>query len=422
MIQFVRAITLLMIVAGSPVLAGDWPQWRGPQRTGHVPAGEPVPQTLPPAPKVVWHVPVGYALASPVVAGKRVIYLDLKNGKEVAHAADANSGNELWSAELDEGFKDNQTPSGPRCTPVIDGDLVFAQSCRGELRCLNAGDGKVIWRTNYVKDHGATFIGEKGQAQGASRHGFNAPPLVDGDRLIALVGGKPKAAVVCIDKRTGAIIWKAQEATPAYAAPVIANVAGVRQLLAFMADGLMAIDPANGKLLWRIPIQTAFGRHVTAPIIVENLVVVSSHQAGLMAIKVSKISGGLNATQAWVSKDLAINFMCPVAVGQHLYGVGPRKNLICVNVITGEQASSKDGYFAGSANNAHAGIIAIGDKLLMLTDGGELVLFAADPTQFRELARAPVCGKTWCNPAYANGRLYLRDERELYCVEVVPQQ
>src|SRR5687768_7139777 len=184
MISLLRTGALVLIVGCQVALAADWPQWRGPQRTGHFPAGEAAPQTLPPAPKVVWHVPVGYGLASPVVSAGKVFHLDLENGKEVVNAADANTGKELWSAELDEGFKDTQTPMGPRCTPVVDGDMVFAQSCRGELKCLNASDGKVVWRTNFVKDHGATFIGEKGQAQGAVRHGYNAPPLVDGDRLI----------------------------------------------------------------------------------------------------------------------------------------------------------------------------------------------------------------------------------------------
>jgi outer membrane protein assembly factor BamB len=400
-------------------LAADWPQWRGPQRSGHVPPGVVVPETLPAAPKVLWQIPIGYGLASPVVAGGKIVYLDIQSGKEVVHAADALTGKDAWAVELDEGFKDNQTPMGPRCTPVIDGGLLYAQSCRGELKCLALADGRVVWRTNFVKDLGATFIGEKGSAEGASRHGFNAPPLMDGDRLIALVGGKPGAAVVCFDKRTGNVVWKAREGTPAYSAPVIAQIAGVRQLVAFMADGVMSLDPADGRLLWRLPIKTAFGRHVMAPVVVGDMVVVSSHQVGLIGIRVAKDGNALKAEKAWTSKESAVNFMSPVAVGQHLYGVGPRKNLICVDVMSGRQAWSQDGLLAGSANNAHAGIIAMGEKLLVLTDRGELVLIPADPKEYREIARAAVCGQNWCNPAYADGKVYLRDAGELRCVEVV---
>ncbi|HVK58049.1 MAG TPA: PQQ-binding-like beta-propeller repeat protein, partial [Candidatus Kapabacteria bacterium] len=137
----------------------------------------------------------------------------------------------------------------------------------------------------------------------------------------------------------------------------------------------------------------------------DDVVVVSSHQAGLIGTKVS----GRNGEQAWVSKDSAINTASPVSVGKYLYGLGPRKNLICVEIATGKQMWSKEGYFQGSADKAYGGFMVIGENVLCLTDTGSLVMFAASPNEFKEVGQAQVCGANWCNPAYADGVLYLRD-------------
>jgi outer membrane protein assembly factor BamB len=412
-------VVLLCLASPSCALADDWPQWRGPERTGHVPAGAAVPATLPPAPTVVFKAALGNGLASPVVASGRVFILDVEDNKEIVRAFDAGTGQPVWSAPLDAAHKDSQSPAGPRCTPVVDGGLVYAQSCRGQLAAFGAADGKPVWQANFVKDFGASFVGEKGQAQGAVRHGYNGSPLTDGGRLIALVGGKENAAVVAFDKATGKVVWKAQTGTPAYAPPVIATVAGRRQLLAFMVEGLMSLDPEDGELLWQVPLKTAFGRHVTTPTVIGDTVLVASHQFGLTGIRVTKDGDALKAERAWTSKEAAINFCSPVAVGGHLYALGPQKNLICVDPTTGKIAWSKEGFSVAAAGNAHAGLLVMGPNLLVLTDGGALVLVAADPTAYKEVGRTQVAGTNWCMPAYAQGVLYLRDQRDLYGVRLV---
>jgi outer membrane protein assembly factor BamB len=398
----------------------DWAQWRGPARTGYVPAGAAVPSELPAAPKVLWRMPLTDGVSSPVVAGGKVICLDNQQGKESVHAFDAGTGKVLWSVDLDEVHKDTQSKPGPRCTPLVDGDRVYAQSCRGELKCLALADGKMVWETNYVKDFGATFIGEKGNAPGATRHGYDGSPLIDGGHLIAEVGGKDGAAIVCFDKLNGKVIWKSQNDTPAYAAPIISTIDGVRQLIAFMVEGVMAIDPVDGKFLWRAPVKTALGRHVTTPVVVGNMVLVASHQAGLLGIKVDKQGDGFKGVQVWAAKESAINFSSPVAVGDYLYGLGPNKNLICVDVQSGKQTWSKTGYSGSDGGHAHAGMIVMGQNLLVLMDNGQLALVAADPKAYHEVSRAQVCGTNWCNPAYADGKLYFRDARELWCVQLLP--
>ena len=157
---------------------------------------------------------------------------------------------------------------------------------------------------------------------------------------------------------------------------------------------------------------------MTAPVWHEDVVVVSSHQAGLIGTKVT----GKQGEQAWVSKESAINTASPVSVGGYLYGIGPRKNLICVEIATGKQMWSKDGYIQSSADKADGGFMVVGENILCLTDTGSLVMFAASPQEFKEIGQAQVCGVNWCNPAYADGRLYLRDGNkgpgELMCLDL----
>ena len=187
-----------------------------------------------------------------------------------------------------------------------------------------------------------------------------------------------------------------------------------------MADGVIALDLSDGKLLWRSPIKTTFARHVITPNVWEDMVCVSSHEVGLIGVKISRHDKDWQADQAWVSKEEAINFSSPVAVGEYLYGLGPSKNFMCVDLKTGKQMWSQTGEINTGAWQAHAAFIVMDKNILALTDGGQLVLFASDPQAFREISKAQVCGKTWCNPAYSDGKLFLRDAHELMCVALMP--
>jgi outer membrane protein assembly factor BamB len=397
--------------------ATDWPQWRGPERTGHVPASEPVITALPAEPKVLWRIPVGDGFASPVVASGKVIFLDNKDAMEIAHAADAATGKILWSTPIFSSHQDG-FGIGPRCTPVADGERVFVQSAKGEFQCLNSADGKAIWRTNFVEDFGALYIGETGTAAGASRHGATGSPIIDGAKILAQVGSANGASIVAFDQATGKVVWKSQNDQTAYAAPFLATVAGVRQFISFTADGLIGLDPETGALLWRVPLTTRLARHVTTPVVWNDLVIVASHQLGLVATRLTKTAEGLTASEAWVNKKMTINFTSPVVAGQHLYGLGPAKNFVCIDLATGKLAWEKTGLIQTEGGRAEAGFLVTGSNILTLTDAGELVLFAADPKEYRELGRTQACGKNWCNPAYVGGRLYLRDARELICLDL----
>ncbi len=366
-------------------------------------------QTLPEDPEILLKRSTGAGFASPVVADQTLYLFDEQNGQETLHALDTQSGESRWHVPIGPVFKDGQGAPGPRNTPQVDGDRVYAVTCRGELHCRRTSDGSLLWSRSYTQDFGAIFIGEKGNIQGAARHGNNGSPLIEGDHLYACAGGQNGASVVCLNKRSGKLVWSSQSDLAGYAPPVRATVGGSDQLFCYTAKGLMSLSPTDGTLLWRFDVSTPFGRHVTTPIPYQGLVIVSSIEEGLMATRVRTIEQKPVANRAWTSKENAINFSSPVRVGGYLYGLGPQKDFICVDLATGQQQWSQGGYFFTAADQAHAAFLVSDGRILSLTDTGELVLFAANPERFEELGRLQVCGKTWCNPAYADGVLYFRD-------------
>jgi len=203
------------MLAATRLLAGDWPQWHGPSRDCRIPDGEPLPASLPGDLKAVWKTPVGSGFSSPVVAGGRLVYLDENGKEEVAHLLDAATGKEIWKVPFADRFED-EWGAGPRSTPFVDGDRVYAQSCSGEFRCFALADGKVIWGTSFQKDFGVKFLGSKASSGTATRRGNNGSGIVDGGAVIVPVGSTEGATLVAFDKLTGKILWKSGDDEAAY--------------------------------------------------------------------------------------------------------------------------------------------------------------------------------------------------------------
>src|SRR5262245_19157129 len=322
---------MLLVTASAP--GGDWPQWRGPARNGHADLAAPVPATLPKEVKPVWKVPVGGGFSAPIIAGQRLAYLDENGTHEVAHVIDAATGKELWKVEFADRFQD-EWGAGPRATPIIDGDRLYAQSCNGEFRCFSVKDGKVIWQTSFEKDFTVKFLGSKANEGTATRRGNNGSGVIDGNRIILPVGSTQGASLVCFDKLTGKVLWKAGDDEAAYSSFAVATLAGVKQVVAFTADALLGADLETGKILWRVPLKTNAKRHAASPVIFDDYVAVNSHTFGLACFKISKDSGGLKATEAWTNKDLKINLATPVLVDGYLYCQGANKDYVCAEAKT----------------------------------------------------------------------------------------
>ena len=409
-----RALLLSVLGCAMIVSAADWPQWRGPARTGHS-IGAKAPATLPREASPVWRNPVGGGFSGVTVAGGRVVYLDENGSREIAHALDAKTGAELWQLDYAEVFRD-EWGAGPRATPIIDGERVYVQSCNGEFRCLNAKDGAVLWQTSFEKDFGVKFLGSKANEGTATRRGNNGSGVIDGERLIVPVGGTNGASLVCFDKLTGKVLWQSGHDEAAYSSFMAGTLAGVRQVVAFTADALLGADIATGKILWRVPLKTNAKRHAASPVILGDRVIVNSHSIGMVCFEITRASAGLKATQAWANKELLINLATPVVVNGYLYSQGPKGDYVCVDAANGQLKWSQAGF--GGTKKDYSSTIAAGDKLLVLTEGGQLILLAADPEKYTELGRTQACGNTWSFPALADGKLFVRDGRQLACFDL----
>jgi len=383
--------------------AGDWPQWRGPERTGHVAQQEHLPTSLPASLKPIWQVEIGGGFSSRVVADGKLVYLDTREGKEVAHAVEASSGKEIWHVAYANMFEDEWGP-GPRSTPTMDADRVYVQSCDGEFRCLSLADGKALWRVNFEKDFGVKFLGSKANEGTATRRGNDGSCVVDGNHVFVPVGGADGASLACFDKFKGQVVWKSQNDEAAYSSPIMATIGGVRQVVYFSADALMGIEASSGKQLWKVPLKTNAKRHASTPVIRGDSVMVNSHTFGLISFRIASGGSGLSASRGWVNPELKINVSTPVMAGDYLYCQGSGKDFVCVEAATGKLEWTRNGF-----GEKYDAVLTDGKELLVLTDGGELILLACDASGYRELGRTQACGKTWSHPAFAGGKLYVRE-------------
>src|SRR4051812_4915342 len=192
-------LALLLCLSRLQSTAGDWPQWRGPERTGHVAAGEQNPAPLSGGPRVLWRKEIGGGFSSPVLAQGKLAYLDAQDGKEVAHLVDADTGKELWQTTYGEMYQD-EWGQGPRSTPMFDRNRLYVQSCKGEFRCLNVADGKEVWGVSFEKDFIFPFPGSKANEGTASRRGNDGYGIIEGEHILLPVGSANGASLVCFDK------------------------------------------------------------------------------------------------------------------------------------------------------------------------------------------------------------------------------
>ena len=403
---------LISLVACFTSFAGDWPQWLGPTRNNHVAKDEKTLAKLPADLKPVWKNKIGGGFSSPIVAKNKVIYFDENGEMEVAHQLDARTGKEIWQTPIASRFSD-EWGAGPRSTPFVDGDRVYVQSCSGEFRCLNFADGKIFWAASFEKDFGVKFLGSKSEEGVASRRGNNGSGVIDGNAVLVPVGGTNGATLVCFDKVTGKVLWKSGNDEAAYSSPQVATIGGVKQVLLLTADRLMAADRESGKQLWTIPFKTFAKRHAATPVLSGDNVFVNSTTIGLVCEKISREGENFRATELWANKNLRINVSTPARIGDFLYSQGPNKTFVCVDAKTGELKWTQPGF--GEQNSS---TIALNDKLLVLTDGGELVLITATAEKYIALGRVQVCGKNWNFPAYSDGKIYVRDAHELSCYDL----
>jgi len=401
--------------------AADWPQFLGPQRNG-ISAEKGLIDKLPEGgPKVLWRAKGGIGMAGVAVAGGRAMTLVQRDGQQWLIALDAASGKPLWQSPLGSEYT-NQQGDGPRATPTIAGDRVFAFTGEGILAALSATDGKPLWSHNVLADL-------KGKP---ADYGMASSPLVVGDHVI-VIAGAPRATLAAYDVKTGKLAWTAGEDPAGYSSPAVLTVGGKQQVVAFTGSSAIGVDPAQGTLLWRYPYQTDFDCNIAVPLAVDGKLFLSSgenHGCVLLSLAkealakeaLSKEGAKLAPQEVWQSQGsqsvMRNEWQTSILLDGHLYGfdnvgsAGPVTHLTCVNAATGKRVWQKPRFGKGN-------LIAADGKLWISTMNGELVIVRATPQAYEELGRAEVIGSTRQAPSLAGGgRLYLRDDAEIVCLDV----
>jgi outer membrane protein assembly factor BamB len=405
---WLRSLVLLLTCA-TLAAAGDWPQWLGPKRDGSTPEKVAAWKE---APKLLWKQPVGEGHSSPVVAGSRVfLHTKVKDkDEEEVTAFDAKTGKDLWHASYSRAAFKSVFGLGPRATPAVSGNKVYAFGATGVLSCLDTEGGKLLWQVDTLKEFKAPNL----------FFGVSCSPLIEGDRVLVNVGGTG-ASVVAFTKDKGQVAWKALDDKASYSSPIVIGEGKDRQVIFLTGQGLAAIAPADGKVLWKFALVDKLAESSTTPVLIGDTLIGSSVTYGSAALKLEAKDGKPGFAEMWKNPALTCYFSTPVPVGkEHVYMVTgtilpPQSvTLRCVEVKTGKEvwAQPKVGKY-------HAALLRTGDdKLLLHDDNGSLVLLEPNPKEYKELARAKVCGSTWAHPAIADGKLYVRDEKWLLCFQL----
>ncbi len=407
-----KAIFTLLVVSSAH--AGDWPQWLGPERNGvSTETGLHWPKSKP---KVQWRIPLGNGFSGISIAAGRVFTMFAAGGDEYAVCVSAQSGEELWRFRTGPNYEEGQGGDGPRSTPTVDGTTVYVLGATGKLFALGAASGKEIWS----KDLAAEFASE------VPKWGFSTSPLVEGDLLLLEAGGvdgnfvvdliidrETAVTAVALDKRTGATVWTALNEKMSYSSPVAFTAAGVRQLAYFTAYALTGLSPTDGSVLWQVPWKTRWDVSAATPVFIapEKLFISTGDDSGGAVFRIAAEGDGLVAKQLWQNKKMKNHFGTSVLYDGHLYGFD-KSILKCLDAATGAEQWKTRGYGKGTL------IIADG-HLVILGEEGQLGVAVATPQSFVEKSKYPVLeGRCWTIPSLADGRVYVRDESELVCLDM----
>jgi outer membrane protein assembly factor BamB len=410
-----------------PVTADDWPQFRGPNRDG-ISKEKGLLKTWPKdGPKLLWTFEdAGAGYSGPAIVGDQLFLTGARGGDEYLFALDlkANPPKEQWKVKLGKTFtfKGNSWGDGPRSTPTVDGELVYALGGFGELVCVTKATGEEKWRVDFPKD----LDGEVNAVSGSPAKlgwGWTWAPLVDGDKLICMPGGS-KGTLAALDKKNGKVLWRSEKLIEqaSYSSPIIAEIGKVRQYILLTNGGLAGIKADNGELLWTYDKKNK-DVVINTPIFHDDHVYYSLFYGspGCDLVKITADGGKFSATSVYDNLDMQTKTGGNVLVGDAVYGSsGP--SWICMDFKTGEvKWTKKRGFGPGSLTFAD-GFLYCYDE-----DNGKVALVEADPDkvwvekgrfELPKKAELAPNGKLWTHPVVANGRLYLRDQELMFCYEV----
>jgi outer membrane protein assembly factor BamB len=444
------ALLAAACVAG-PLRGDDWPQWLGPKRDAVWRETGIVDKLPPGGPKVLWRTPIGGGYAGPAVVGDRVYVTDRvlapgasnpKNpfskqivpGSERVLCLDARTGAILWKHEHDCPYQ-VAYPAGPRTTPTVTGGKVYTLGTMGDLLCLDAAKGDVLWSKNLPREHKAAV----------PLWGYAGHPLVDGDRVICLVGGAG-SAVVALDKDTGKEVWRALSAHEiGYAPPILVETGGTRQLIVWHPEAVSSLNPKTGAVYWtqRFPErgQLKAGMAIPTPRFADGRLLVTAFYNGALMLQLDPKEP--KAKVLWrvggrgempdQTEGLHAVMATPFIKGDYIYGVCSYGELRCLKADTGERVWMTRQPTTGGPEVrwGNAFLVAQGERFFLFNEQGDLIIARLSPKGYEEVSRAHILEPTnalsgfgkprmvvWSHPAFANRCMYARNDREIVCVSL----
>ena len=409
-IRLVVFAVVMSLTINHQLLRADWPQFLGPQRNGIIQAGSLVAEWPDGGPAELWRVRGGVGMSGISVSGNSVVTMwNAKEGQVVVSLATV-TGKPNWTTRVGPIYE-NAMGDGPRATPTIANEKVYALTGEGILVCLDLADGNVHWEQNLVAANGGD----------SAEYGMSCSPLVVDDLVVVQVGA-PKATVVAVNASTGKQKWASGEGPAAYSSPSLLNVAGELQIVAFTGQGVSGIRIVDGQRLWHYPFKTAYDCNTATPIQAnDNIFISAGENHGCVMLSVTKNADTYEVTEAWEStqtKSVMRNeWQTSVLVDGHLYGfdnvgsAGPVTHLTCVNALTGETVWRENRF--GKAN-----LVAANGVLWITTMKGDFVMAKATTKGYVELGRKRLIGKTRQAPAIDQGKAFLRDDMEVVCLKI----
>ena len=375
-----------------------WTDFRGPARDGRYTQSR--IQTDWPAEGLtpLWHQPIGGGSASFTIAQGRAFTIEQRRDQEVVTAYDVVTGRELWNHAWDSLFQESMGGPGPQATPTWHDGRVYALGATGFLWSLDAATGDVIWERNILEDRRGRHLA----------WAMASSPLVVDDRLIVQPGGRDGWSVVAYDLDTAEVVWHALDDVQSYTAPMSVTLVGQRQVLIVTADRVAGLGVEDGRVLWEHPWRSSPVPNIAQPILVgdHQIFLSASDDHGATLIELVPQDGGIAVETVWRNNRMKNRFSSSVLHDGYIYGLD-ESILACIDASTGELQWKGGQYGYGQ-------LLLAGDHLVVLTEDGELVLVHATPDGHDEVASTTaIDGKTWNVPALADGRLLVRNAREM---------
>jgi len=397
-------VVCLVAITGATLIgqsrAGDWPQWRGPNRDGVI-ASLSAPKTWPDRLTRQWKIDVGLGYASPILIGNRLYMFSRRGENEVMQAFDADTARPIWQTSYAAPFTVNPAAArhekGPKSTPTFANGKLYTLGMTGIVTAFDAATGKQIW--------------QKPAAPVPPLYHTAMSPLVDRGLAIVHVGGHDRGALTAFEADSGAVRWSWNGDGPSYGSPMAADVDGTRQVIVLTQDNLIGVSAASGELLWTRPFKTEYTQNIITPVFYGDTVIISGLEKPVTAFRILKRGGRWTTENVWENPGVPMYMSNAVIVRDMLVGMTHRNSgqFFALDAKTGRTL-----WTSAPRQATNATILRAGDLVLALKDDAELIVARPNETGLEPLKRYTVADSaTWAQPAVAGNRIYVKDTNSL---------